>query len=74
MSAKSGALVAHAEPELEPLGDGSDVAKMAKVSERTVQTWTYSRKIPSIKIGRARRYNLDAVRKALAKFTIEEVH
>jgi excisionase family DNA binding protein len=59
--------------ESESLGDGSDVAKLAKVSERTVQTWTYSRKIPSIKIGRTRRYNMAAVQRALAKFTIEEV-
>jgi hypothetical protein len=73
MSAKSCAPLAHVEPELEPLGNGSDVAKMAKVSERTVQTWTYTRKIPSVKIGHTRRYNMAAVRKALARFTVEEV-
>jgi excisionase family DNA binding protein len=46
---------------------------MAKVSKRTVQTWTYNRKIPVLKIGRLTRYNLAAVRRALARFTIEEV-
>jgi excisionase family DNA binding protein len=51
-----------------------DVADLAKVSKRTVQTWTYRRLIPHLKIGHSVRYNLAAVRKALARFTVEEVH
>jgi hypothetical protein len=74
MSEKSCAHAAHVESELEPLGTCSDVATMAKVSKRTIQSWTYTRKIPVIKVGRTTRYDLAAVRKALARFTVEEVH
>ena len=73
MSSDRVRLTPYTEAELEQLGTSSDVATMAKVSRRTVQEWTYTRKIPSLKIGHTRRYNLTAVRKALARFTVEEV-
>ena len=67
-------LTPYAEPELEQLGTFQDVADLAKVSKRTVQTWTYRRLIPHLKIGHSVRYNMAAVRRALARFAIEEVH
>jgi hypothetical protein len=64
----------YTESELEQLGTFQDVADLAKVSKRTVQSWTYRRIIPHLKIGHSVRYNMGAVRRALARFTIEEVH
>jgi excisionase family DNA binding protein len=76
MSESSRAHHVHVQPDAEPEGLGTfqDVADMVKVSKRTVQTWTYRRIIPHLKIGHSVRYNMAAVRRALARFAIEEVH
>jgi excisionase family DNA binding protein len=74
MSQNSVRLTPYTESELEQLGTFQDVADLAKVSKRTVQTWTYRRLIPHLKIGHSVRYNMAAVRRALARFAIEEVH
>ena len=50
-----------------------EVAHNASVSIRTAQAWTYSKKIPSVKIGRVRRFRWVDVERALERFTIKEV-
>lgn len=42
-----------------------ELAKRAKVTERTIQNWTADGIIPSLKIGRIRRYLWSEVRAAL---------
>ena len=58
---------------LDHLATTEDVAKLARVSKRTVQTWYYRRLIPGIKIGRLLRFRLADVQKALARYTREEI-
>lgn len=58
---------------VEPLITAKEGADRAAVSLRTWQAWTYGKKIPSVKIGRTRRWIWSDVKKALERFTIREV-
>jgi excisionase family DNA binding protein len=56
------------------LGDKSDVAKLCKVSVRTVEEWVKARRIPFIRMGhRLLRFDLVAVKQAVARWTTTEI-
>jgi len=65
--------LAETEHSLDHLATTEDVAKLARVSKRTVQAWYYRRLIPGLKIGRLLRFRLADVERALARFTREEI-
>jgi excisionase family DNA binding protein len=65
--------LAETEYPLDHLATTEDVAKLARVSKRTVQAWFYSGVIPGLKIGRLVRFRLPEVRRALSRYTREEV-
>jgi excisionase family DNA binding protein len=48
------------------------LAERYRVSARTIQNWTARKVLPSLKIGRAVRYNVAACDKALARFERKE--
>jgi excisionase family DNA binding protein len=50
-----------------------ELAQFLRVSERTVDNYVASRRIPYIKIGRSIRFQLADVQKALKKFTVREI-
>jgi excisionase family DNA binding protein len=59
--------------EAEGLIKTPEVAQRAKVSRRTVQTWTAQKVIPVVRISpRCVRYKWQDVERALAKFTVKE--
>ena len=58
---------------LDHLATTEDVAKLARVSKRTVQIWVHERRIPHLKLGRLLRFRLGDVQKALNRHTIQEV-
>jgi excisionase family DNA binding protein len=51
----------------------TELAQFLRVSERTVDNYVASRRIPYIKIGRSIRFQLIDVQKALKRFTVREV-
>ena len=55
------------------LATAPEIARLCKVSRRTVDNWTKSRRIPFIKIGAAVRFNVPEVMAALGRFTINAV-
>jgi excisionase family DNA binding protein len=55
------------------LATTDDVAKVCRVSKRTVQWWCYHRRIPYLKIGHLVRFSLPDVLRALNRHTIQEV-
>jgi excisionase family DNA binding protein len=59
--------------QIDQLATTEDVARLAGVSKRTVQTWYYRRVIPGLKIGRVLRFRLPDVEKALSRYTTEEI-
>ena len=50
-----------------------ELARLCRVSRRTVDNWIKARRIPYRKIGAAVRFNAAEVMAALSKFTIEPV-
>lgn len=46
----------------------ADIAERCKVSMRTVDVWIHSRKIPSLKLGRAVRFRWHEVEAALLRY------
>jgi excisionase family DNA binding protein len=50
-----------------------DVAREHGVGLRTVDKWISQRVIPYKKLGRSVRFDLDAVERALSRFTVREV-
>ena len=61
------------EHQIDHLATTEDVAKLARVSKRTVQIWVYERRIPQLKLGRLLRFRLADVQRALNRHTIQEV-
>jgi excisionase family DNA binding protein len=60
--------------EVAGLGDKDDVAKLLKVSRRTVEEWVKARRIPFIRMGhRLLRFDLAAVKAAVRRWTTSEV-
>jgi len=60
--------------ENETFIDTKGVAKLGRVSPRTVQNWCAQKKIPVIRISpRCVRFNKRAVTAAIEKFTVKEV-
>ncbi len=55
------------------LATAPELAAILKVSRRTVDNYTKSRRIPYLKIGASVRFNVPDVMAALAKFTVKEV-
>ena len=55
------------------LATAPELARLCKVSRRSVDNWTKSRRIPFIKIGAAVRFNVPEVMAALGRFTINAV-
>ncbi len=55
------------------LATPEECAKKLKISRRCLTNWDKRRVIPSILIGRVRRYDLDKVKTALEKFEQVEV-
>jgi len=52
----------------------ADLAQEQRVSIRTVDKWIHDRKIPFKKLSpRLVRFDLDAVEKALSRYTVKEV-
>jgi excisionase family DNA binding protein len=52
-----------------------DVAREAGVSLRTVDNWIAQKKIPYRKLSpRLIRFDLDAVARALERYTVKEIH
>jgi len=62
-------------PVASPIGlqRKADIAKLCNVSIRTIDQWIKERKIPSVKIGRTRRFQIGRVIAALERFEIKEV-
>jgi excisionase family DNA binding protein len=58
---------------LEELATTEDVARVCRVSKRTVQWWCYHRRIPFLKIGHLVRFRLPDVLRALNRCTVQEV-
>jgi excisionase family DNA binding protein len=58
---------------LDHLATTEDVARLVRVSRRTVQRWYYHRIIPGLKIGHLLRFRLADVQKALSRYTQEEL-
>ena len=50
-----------------------ELAKLLKVSPRTISAYIAGRRIPFIKLGSAVRFNVPDVMAALAKFTVKEI-
>ncbi len=50
-----------------------ELARLCRVSRRTVDNWIKSRRIPYRKIGAAVRFNCSEVMAALSRFTIEPI-
>ena len=50
-----------------------EVARRYKVSRRTVGNWVRSRVLPSVLVGRVRRFDVERVREAMAKFEQKEI-
>ena len=59
--------------QIDHLATTDDVARVCRVSKRTVQAWYYHRRIPFLKIGHLVRFRLGDVLRALNRHTIEEV-
>jgi hypothetical protein len=58
----------------EPLPNKYDLARYFKVTVRTIDRWTATRLIPSIKLGpRCTRFQWGAVKRAVARLVVEEV-
>jgi excisionase family DNA binding protein len=55
------------------LATAPEIARLCKVSRRTVDNWIKSRRIPVIKLGSAVRFNVSEVMAALSRFTIEPI-
>lgn len=65
-------------PPVEDLGTGlvtkSDIARLCKVSNRTIEAWVRQKRIPFIRLGhRQLRFDPHAVMGAIRKWTIKEV-
>jgi len=73
MPQSSRAPIKRVENQLDQLATTEDVAKLARVSKRTVQIWVHERRIPHLKLGRLLRFRLGDVQKALNRHTIQEV-
>jgi excisionase family DNA binding protein len=68
------AAIQKATPELEPiLHTREEIARVIRVSTRTVDTLQATRRIPYVKVGRLVRFKLHDVLRALDKMTIREV-
>jgi excisionase family DNA binding protein len=48
--------------------DIHQLAEALNVGRTTIETWTRNRRIPSLKLGRVRRYDLNQVMSALAAY------
>jgi len=59
--------------DVDELATVNDVARVCRVSKRTVQWWCYHRRIPYLKIGHLVRFRLPDVLRALNRHIIEEV-
>jgi excisionase family DNA binding protein len=58
-----------AKPDTEPvLFDIHQLAKALNVGRTTIENWTRSRRIPSMKLGRVLRYDLNRVMAALEAY------
>jgi excisionase family DNA binding protein len=53
------------------LATAPELARICKVSRRTVDNWTKTRRIPFLKIGGAVRFNVPEVMAALSRFTVD---
>ena len=73
MPQSSRAPLERAEHQFDSLVTTEDVAKLARVSKRTVQIWVHERRIPHLKLGRLLRFRLADVQRALNRHTIQEV-
>jgi excisionase family DNA binding protein len=73
MPQSSCAPLERAERQIDHLATTEDIAKLARVSKRTVQIWVHERRIPHLKLGRLLRFKLGDVQQALDRFTIQEV-
>ena len=73
MPQSSCAPLERAEHQIDHLATTEDIAKLARVSKRTVQIWVHERRIPHLKLGRLLRFRLADVQQALDRFTIREV-
>jgi excisionase family DNA binding protein len=73
MPQSSRAPLERAEHQFDSLATTEDVAKLARVSKRTVQIWVHERRIPHLKLGRLLRFRLADVQRALNRHTIQEV-
>lgn len=51
----------------------AELAEFLRVSDRTVDNYVIGRVIPYIKLGRAVRFRLADVEKALSRYTVKEV-
>lgn len=60
-------------PQFATVWTRQDVARVYKVSLRTVGQWIAERRIPCMKLGRTVRFRPAAVTKALEKFEIKAV-
>ncbi len=55
------------------LATAPELARICKVSRRTVDNWIKARRIPFIKVGAAVRFNVPEVMAALSKFTVAAI-
>jgi hypothetical protein len=58
----------------EQLPDKHDLARYFKVTVRTIDRWTATRLIPSVKLGkRCTRFQWSAVKRAVGRLVVEEI-
>jgi excisionase family DNA binding protein len=60
--------------DIDELATTDDVARVCRVSKRTVQWWCHHRRIPFLKIGHLVRFRLPDVLRALNRHTVQEVN
>ena len=55
------------------LATAPELARICKVSRRTIDNWQKQRRIPVIKVGASVRFNVADVMAALSKFTVTAI-
>ena len=55
------------------LATAPELARLCKVSRRTVDNWTKARLIPFLKVGASVRFDVPKVFEALSKFTVTAI-